>query len=344
VTRTRPAGLAFALALAFAACTGGGSDSGGDEEAVPTFSPAPEVSNPLGECARNTKIGVVYDHEAQTAFHQGLTLASDQLNQRGSFNYEPVNVSVGGMEAEAVGEVTSQLAGDDGVSVIVSSARDEGAEASVDAARKAGAPLLLVGASSDDVQLGDGVYSLRLADKTEVAVLEDVAASDLGLTRMKVASFPGLIDPDGAYLISPGPGQDPGALMRGIVEITGPDRVVGTSVYAFTDTGTVPEGVHVGAPWYVDVPESINAAFVVDFEEAYGERPTIDAAYGYTSVLLIARTVEEACSNERSDVIAGLADTKDVPSVFGRFSLNAKGEPSHPMYLLKIKNGTPTAP
>jgi branched-chain amino acid transport system substrate-binding protein len=132
--------------------------------------------------------------------------------------------------------------------------------------------------------------------------------------------------------------------MRGVTEIVGPKSIVGTAVYALTDTGPLPDGVHVGVPWYVDAPESINEAFVVDYDEAYGEKPTIDAAYGYTSVLLIARAVEAECSNERADVITGLEKTKDASSVFGRFSFTKKGEPIHPMYLLKVKDGTPTPP
>jgi Periplasmic binding protein len=336
--RSLSAGLAVALILS--ACTGDGSG----EEAGPERSPVPEVSNPLGECARNTKIGVVYDEATQSNFANGLNLAADQLNQRGSFNYEPLLAVVSGVEAAGVAGPVEEMGGREDISAIVSSARAEGAEASADAARDAGIALLLVGASSDEAKLGDGVFSLRFSTKGEVDALKAAARSDLRFEDPQVIGFPGLVDRNGEYIVAPGPGQDPGPLMRGVTELTGPESVVGTSVYALTDTGEIPDGVHVGVPWYVDAPESINAGFVLDYEEAYGEKPTIDAAYGYTSVLLIARGVEGACSNERADVIEGLGKTKDASSVFGRFSFTKKGEPKHQVWLLEVKNGTPTPP
>jgi ABC-type branched-subunit amino acid transport system substrate-binding protein len=124
--------------------------------------------------------------------------------------------------------------------------------------------------------------------------------------------------------------------MRVLADRVEPGRIVGSSAYASIDKGSLPDGVNVGVPWHVKTPESINLAFVTAFEEAYGEEPRIEAAYGYTSVLLVARAVEDACSNERAEVIAGLGDTREAPSVFGRFSLGRNGEPMHPMWLLKI--------
>jgi ABC-type branched-subunit amino acid transport system substrate-binding protein len=148
----------------------------------------------------------------------------------------------------------------------------------------------------------------------------------------------------GDYIVAPAPDADPAALMRGVTEIVGPESVVGTSQYVFGDGGSIPDGVHVGVPWYSGVSNAISADFEVAYEAAHGNKPTIDAAYGYTSVLLIARAVESACSNERADVIEELGGTLAAASVFGPFSLNKKGEPSHPMYLLKIENNTPTPP
>ena len=331
------------LLLVFVAgCTGGGTDDG--DEAAPTFSPAPEVSNPLGECARDTKIGVVFDEATQANFEKGLMLAADQLNQRGSFNYEPVLVPVSLTDEVGISSATADLAEDPSVSAIVSSVRAHAAQASATEARANGVALVLVGASSDETQTGDGVFSLRFSHAGEIKTLKDTVRADLGFKDVQVASFPTLIDTEGDYIVAPAPEQDPAALMRGVTKIVGPESVVGTSVYAFAQIEGIPDGVHVGVPWYVDAPESINAAFVVDYEEAHGEKPTIDAAYGYTSVLLIARAVEAECSNERADVISGLEKTKDASSVFGRFSFTKKGEPIHPLYLLEVKNGTPTPP
>ena len=322
--------LLVVLVLSGAACSGDGGDG---DDAAPTFSPAPSVSNPLGECARNTRIGIVYDEADDAPFEQGVTLAADQLTSRGSFNYEPV-LTDGGDDAAAA---TADLASDETVSVIVSTAEPEGASASADAAREAGIAFISVGASPDELPVGDGVFSLRLSKRTEIAALKEAARARLGFRRVIVTRNDViLLQEDSGYLLVPDEGQDPLALMRVLAGEVEPRRIVGSSVYASVDEDSLPDGVNVGVPWHVKTPESINLAFVTAFEEAYGEEPTIDAAYGYTSVLLVARAVEDACSNERADVIAGLGDTSEAPSVFGRFSLGRNGESSHPMWLLKM--------
>jgi len=340
--------LGLVVALILPACSGGGPS---DEDAAPTLSPAPDVSNPLGECARNTRIGTVYDEASEAAFEQGVTLAADQLSSRGSFNYEPV-LTDGAADASEAAAATAELANDGAVSAIVSTAAAGAAGPSAEAAAEAGVAFMAVAASPDDLETGDGVFSLRLSRKAEVDAIADAAGAQLGFKRLKILTNVDVLDPASsyrlepklAYLLAPEEGQDPGALLRGVTGEVDPGNVVGISVYALTETGTLPDGVHIGVPWHVETPESINSAFVVDFEEAYGEEPTIEAAYGYTSVLLVARAVEGACSNERADVIAGLAETKEASSVFGRFSFTRNGEPTHPTRLLKAKNGTLTPP
>ena len=332
--------LGLVVALIFPSCTGGGSDV----DVVPTLSPAPEVSNPLGECARNTRIGIVYDETSEAAFEQSVTLAADQLSSRGSFNYEPVFID-GAAGASEAAEATAELANDGTVSAIVSTAAAEAAGPSADAARRAGVGFIAAGASPDDLPTGEGISSLRLSARAELTAIKEAARAQLGFRRMIVIRNDAFLLQEGVgYVLAPDVGQDPGALMRAVAGEVDPGNVVGTSVYALTDAGTLPDGVHIGVPWHIETPESINSAFVVDFEEAYGEEPTIEAAFGYTSVLLVARAVEGACSNEPSEVIAGLAETKDASSVFGRFSFTRNGEPSHPMWLLKVKNGTLTPP
>jgi ABC-type branched-subunit amino acid transport system substrate-binding protein len=323
------------------ACFGGGS---GDDGGAPTLSPASSVSNPLGECARNTRIGTVYDEASEAAFEQGVTLAADQLSSRGSFNYEPVFTDGAG-DATQAEAATAELASDETVSAIVSTAAAGAAGPSADAARQEGVAFIASGASPDELRTGDGVFSLRLSARAEIAALKQTVRAQLGFRGVIVIRNDAILLQEGSgYVLAPDEGQDPGALLRILAGEVGPGNIVGTSIYASIDTGALPDGVHIGVPWHVETPESINFAFVTEYEEAYGDEPTIQAAYGYTSVLLVARAVEDACSNERADVIAGLAETKDAPSVFGRFSLSPTGEPSHPMWLLQVKRGTLTPP
>jgi ABC-type branched-subunit amino acid transport system substrate-binding protein len=326
-------GALLALVLSLSACTVGGSG----EETEPAASPAPTVSNPLGECARNTKIGVIYDEAQQAAFAEGVTLAADQLNSRGSFNYEPV-LKDGAADPDLATAAADEFAEDEEISAMVSTSRADTVRGAAAAARESGVASLLAGVSPDEFETGDGVFSLRLSEEAEIDGIADAAKASFGFHRLKVLrNADALLDPKEGYVLAPEDGVDPGELASAVAEKVDAANLFGTSIYAFGDLASLPRGMHVGVPWYVDAPEAVSQDFVELFEQDNGEKPTIDAAYGYTSVLLIARAVETACSNERTALTEELAKTREAASVFGRFSFDKNGEPHHQMFLIKIK-------
>ena len=167
------------LVLSLSACTTGGSE----EETEPASSPAPTVSNPLGECARNTKIGVIYDEAQQAAFAEGMTLAADQLNSRGSFNYEPV-LKGGAADLDLATAAADEFAADEEISAIVSTSRADTVQGAAAAAREGGVALLLAGTSPDEFETGDGVFSLRLSEEAEIDGIADAAKASFGFDRL----------------------------------------------------------------------------------------------------------------------------------------------------------------
>ena len=365
------AALVLATSL-LASCTPSAPETSPD--AGKTLDPVPSISNPLGECARNTFIGAALSPETgDLQALQGAQLAAEQLTSRGSFNYE-IQEPTGPLEE------TTRAAIEDGAAAIIGPTDAEDVSQVVDAAADSQVAVL---ALAD----GDGVSSTRLfslamndfriltqtlvfmnqvVDARTVAVvrgesgdLSKAAADDLAkalsssdLKVIEEVSFQeggaaaalrkaNASSPDMIF-VQPSLGEEAAFLQTaGALELSAP--LVGGPQFhdpqVVAAGGAGAEGMFVGTVWDPVSIDPINERFVAAFEDKFGAEPDVDAALGYAAVILVAGAVEEACSNDRAEVLKGLMETRDASSPLGRVSFTRTRDVIHPSVVVTVRDG-----
>jgi len=107
------------------------------------------------------------------------------------------------------------------------------------------------------------------------------------------------------------------------------------AVDSATEGLTKAEAAQVSAErWVLESPEGANVSFIKQFQAKFQAQPDLFAAQGYLSVFLVAAAVEDACSNDPADVLAGLTQVGQTASPMGQFTFTRDREARHPVALL----------
>ncbi|MDD2923388.1 MAG: ABC transporter substrate-binding protein, partial [Anaerolineales bacterium] len=103
--------------------------------------------------------------------------------------------------------------------------------------------------------------------------------------------------------------------------------------------GPAAEGAISGAAWNVASPFPASAAFVADFNAAYGANPDQFAAQAYTAAWAAALAIKNADSVDHAAIRDALAQVKDLESPLGLYSFDANRDPVHEPVVLTVKGG-----
>jgi branched-chain amino acid transport system substrate-binding protein len=93
--------------------------------------------------------------------------------------------------------------------------------------------------------------------------------------------------------------------------------------------------------WHPDVDAPGNGAFVKAFQSRFNDAPDKVAALSYSSVLILAKAMEQAGSTDSDKVARALAGGA-YTTVLGQAKFDAKGRNSGKIYLLQVKGGALT--
>jgi branched-chain amino acid transport system substrate-binding protein len=112
---------------------------------------------------------------------------------------------------------------------------------------------------------------------------------------------------------------------------------VSADVDTISATGTSSEGLYNAAAWAINLDNEANARFVADFMATYDRVPSIFAAQGYDSAMLIVAAVE-AVGGDLSDKAAVQAalETVEFDSVRGDFTFGNNHYPVQNIYLRQV--------
>ncbi len=103
--------------------------------------------------------------------------------------------------------------------------------------------------------------------------------------------------------------------------------------------GPFAEGAISGAAWFIDNDTPGNKAFVEAYKSKYGSSPDQFAAQAYAGVYILAHATKTAGSSDPKSIRDAMANIRDLDTVLGKFSFDAKREPVHPPIVQIIKNG-----
>ncbi len=158
------------------------------------------------------------------------------------------------------------------------------------------------------------------------------------LAQMKAAA------PDAVYVFYPGGmginfiKQYEQAGLKGAVPLFGPGFSFDQDILAAV--GPAALGVKNSAQWSPDLDNPANKAFVAAFKAKYGRIPSMYAAQGYDSALLIDAAIKGVGGALKDkDKLRAAFKTAKVPSVRGEFTFNNNHYPIHNIYLREVVAG-----
>ena len=97
-------------------------------------------------------------------------------------------------------------------------------------------------------------------------------------------------------------------------------------------------GVFNASHWAADLPGALNQKFVADFTKTYGRPPTMNAAQGYDTALLIDHAVKKIGGNFRDrESLRQSLRKAEFQSLRGPFRFNKNQFPIHTMYLRVVQ-------
>ncbi|MHB8203379.1 MAG: ABC transporter substrate-binding protein [Desulfomonilaceae bacterium] len=103
--------------------------------------------------------------------------------------------------------------------------------------------------------------------------------------------------------------------------------------------GPAAEGAITGAAWLISNDTPGNKAFVEAYNKKYGANPDQFAAQAYTGVYILADAIKTAGSSNPTAIRDAMAKIKDMDTVLGKFSFDARREPVHAPVVQIIENG-----
>jgi len=103
--------------------------------------------------------------------------------------------------------------------------------------------------------------------------------------------------------------------------------------------GDAADGAISGTAWIATESTPGNAAFVEAYRQTLGYQPDQFSAQAYTGVKLLALAIQRAGSTDRRAVRDQLARLRDVDTILGRFSFNARRAPVYKPVVQQIRAG-----
>ncbi|WP_188259062.1 ABC transporter substrate-binding protein [Azospirillum tabaci] len=158
------------------------------------------------------------------------------------------------------------------------------------------------------------------------------------LAQLKAAA------PDAVYVFYPGGmginfiKQYEQAGLKGAVPLFGPGFSFDQDILAAVGESAL--GVKNSAQWSPDLDNAANKKFVADFKAKYGRIPSMYAAQGYDTALLIDTAVKAVGGNlkDKDKLRAALASAK-LQSLRGEVAFNTNHYPIHNIYLREVVTG-----
>ncbi|TWA71259.1 amino acid/amide ABC transporter substrate-binding protein (HAAT family) [Azospirillum brasilense] len=188
----------------------------------------------------------------------------------------------------------------------------------------------------------DGLAGFKRYYKGEVAgeVYTQVGQLDYAaeLAQLKAAA------PDAVYVFYPGGmginfiKQYEQAGLKGAVPLFGPGFSFDQDILSAVGESAL--GVKNSAQWSPDLDNAANKKFVADFKAKYGRIPSMYAAQGYDTALLIDTAVKAVGGNlkDKDTLRAALASAK-LQSLRGEVAFNTNHYPIHNIYLREVVKG-----
>ncbi|CAO3373142.1 ABC transporter substrate-binding protein [Azospirillum argentinense] len=188
----------------------------------------------------------------------------------------------------------------------------------------------------------DGLAGFKRYYKGEVAgeVYTQVGQLDYAaeLAQLKAAG------PDAVYVFYPGGmginfiKQYEQAGLKGAVPLFGPGFSFDQDILSAVGESAL--GVKNSAQWSPDLDNAANKKFVADFKAKYGRIPSMYAAQGYDTALLIDTAVKTVGGNlkDKDRLRAALASAK-LQSLRGEVAFNTNHYPIHNIYLREVVKG-----
>jgi branched-chain amino acid transport system substrate-binding protein len=103
--------------------------------------------------------------------------------------------------------------------------------------------------------------------------------------------------------------------------------------------GDVADGAISGAAWIATERTPGNAAFVATYRQTLGYLPDQFSAQAYTGVKLLALAIQRAGTTDPRAIRDQLARLRNVDTILGRFSFNARRAPVYPPVVQQIRAG-----
>lgn len=188
----------------------------------------------------------------------------------------------------------------------------------------------------------DGLAGFKRYYKGEVAgeVYTQVGQLDYAaeLAQLKAAA------PDAVYVFYPGGmginfiKQFEQAGLKGAVPLFGPGFSFDQDILAAVGESAL--GVKNSAQWSPDLDNAANKKFVADFKAKYGRIPSMYAAQGYDTALLIDAAVMAVGGNLKDkDKLRAALRTAKMQSLRGEVAFNTNHYPIHNIYLREVVKG-----
>ena len=126
--------------------------------------------------------------------------------------------------------------------------------------------------------------------------------------------------------------------LKGAVPLFGPGFSFDQDILAAVGESAL--GVKNSAQWSPDLDNAANRKFVADFKAKYGRIPSMYAAQGYDTALLIDSAVKAVGGNLKDkDKLRAALRTAKLESLRGEVAFNTNHYPIHNIYLREVVKG-----
>jgi branched-chain amino acid transport system substrate-binding protein len=160
-------------------------------------------------------------------------------------------------------------------------------------------------------------------------------ANDLKPQLLKISN----LKPEAIYFS--GYGKIYGVGIRQIKELKIQAKVLASYEPLYKTTqelaGDALEGIIFTSPYFEEENPKAQK-FIEQYMAKYGERPEIDAAFGYDVIMLLAKVLKEG-TNKPEYIKNNLLKIKDYPGVVGKISILPNGDTEIPIVIKTFKNG-----
>ncbi len=181
------------------------------------------------------------------------------------------------------------------------------------------------------------VREVLTAGGVEVLTTETFKGGDTDfreqLTRIQA------LNPDVIFVSSLSP-EKPGILTQGHeLGISAPFIMRTLTADDVHASGPAADGAITFIGWGIPINTPGNQAFIQNYSAKYGTAPNNYAARSYAALHILATAIANAQSTDPSAIRDTLANTRDVDTIFGKFSFDANGDAVYDAKVLIVKDG-----